>query len=125
MRGIPFYFFLAGALCVSAGMLWGITMASSGNHTLAGAHAHLNLVGWVTLALFGIYYQLTPQAAASRLAPIHLIVAVLGAVVLVSGIAMAIMGKGETAAIIGSLLTALSMLIFLITLIRKGFGPKM
>lgn len=37
-------------------------MAMTGDHGLAAAHAHLNLVGWATLALFAIYYRFTPRA---------------------------------------------------------------
>jgi hypothetical protein len=64
-RDIAFVFFLAAVLCVAGGMVWGIQMAASGDHAMVGAHAHLNLVGWATLALFGIYYRLTPQAVQS------------------------------------------------------------
>jgi hypothetical protein len=31
-------------------------------------HAHLNLLGWVTLALFGLYYRAFPAAADTTLA---------------------------------------------------------
>ncbi|WSH31117.1 hypothetical protein U8P75_36830 (plasmid) [Rhizobium beringeri] len=63
MRDIAFIFFLAAVVCVTSGMVWGIQMAISEDHLLAPAHAHLNLVGWTTLALFGLYYRLTPTAA--------------------------------------------------------------
>ena len=63
MRDVAFVFFLAAVFCVSVGMAWGIQMAISQDHLMSGAHAHLNLVGWTTMALFGLYYRLTPQAA--------------------------------------------------------------
>ena len=69
MRDIAFVFFLAAVLCVSAGMIWGIQMAISQDRLLSGAHVHLNLVGWTTMALFGLYHRLTPVAAATFLAP--------------------------------------------------------
>jgi len=50
----------AAVLFVLAGMLWGIQMAISNNHAPFPAHAHLNLLGWVSLFLFGIYYRLNP-----------------------------------------------------------------
>ena len=122
MRGIAFYFFLAAALCVTFGMGWGIQMSISGDHSLAGAHAHLNLVGWVTLGIFGVYYTLTPQAARSMLAKLHLGVAVIGVVLMVPGIVLAILENGETLVAVGSVVTAASMLIFLYTVIRHGLG---
>ena len=39
------------------------------------AHAHLNLIGWSTLGLFGIYYHLVPYAGETLLARIHFAVA--------------------------------------------------
>ena len=122
MRGIGFYFFVAGALCVTLGMFWGIQMSVSHDHGMAPAHAHLNLVGWVTMALFGVYYTLTPSAAASGLAKLHLVLAVAGVVAMVPGIAIAVSNGGEAMAAIGSILTAASMLVFLYTVARHGLG---
>jgi cbb3-type cytochrome oxidase subunit 1 len=124
MKGIAFAFFATGAVAVTFGMAWGIHMGMSHDHTTAPAHAHLNLVGWVTLALFGTYYHLTPQAASSILAKIHYAVAVAGMVILVVGIAVAISGGTPGIAIAGSLLTLASMLLFLFTVLRHGFGAK-
>lgn len=117
MRGVAFWFFLTATLCVTGGMAWGIHMSISADHTMAPAHAHLNLVGWVTMALFGIYYHLVPKAGAAMLAKIHFLVAFAGVVTMVPGIAMAITERGETFAKIGSILTILSMLIFVYTVI--------
>jgi hypothetical protein len=88
MRDVAFAFFAAAAFSVFGGMVWGIQMAISGDHQLAPAHAHLNLVGWATLALYGVYYRLTPLANVARLARVHAGMAILGVVVLVSGIAL-------------------------------------
>jgi hypothetical protein len=37
-------------------------MAASRDHSSTPAHAHLNLLGWVSLFLFGIYYRMHPTA---------------------------------------------------------------
>lgn len=123
MKGIGFLFFATAALAVTIGMAWGIQMSATGDHSLSPAHAHLNLVGWATMALFGVYYTLTPHAA-GRLATVHFGVALAGLVILVPGIVMAISGTGETLAKLGSVLTILSMLIFLWTVFRYGFGAR-
>jgi len=49
MSRLSLAFFATAALCVLAGMVWGIQMGVSGNMTEAPAHAHLNLVGWATM----------------------------------------------------------------------------
>lgn len=124
MRDPAFVLLLAAALCVLGGMLWGIQMAVSGDHLLASAHAHLNLVGWVTLALFGIYYRLTPAACASRLAWVHTGVAIVGVLVMVPGIVLVIQGGSPVFASVGAILGLLSMVLFLTTLLRHGFGHR-
>ena len=119
MRGVAFLFFATGVLCVTLGMMWGIHMAISGDHIAAPAHAHLNLVGWVTMALFGVFYHLVPSAAASGLAKVHYLLALAGVVCMVPGILLAINEKGEALAAIGSILTFASMLVFLFTVVRS------
>jgi hypothetical protein len=122
MRGVAFAFFAAGSVAVLAGMVWGIQMSASHDHTLAPAHAHLNLVGWVTMGLFGLYYAQTPAAAASRLARVHVVLAVGGLVLMVPGIALAITGGGAGLAAAGSVLSLASMAVFVITVFRHGLG---
>lgn len=119
MRGISFWFFMTAVVYVTLGMIWGIVMAATGDHRLAPAHAHLNLVGWVTLALFGIYYHLVPKAGEHVLAKVHLALATAGVVLIVPGIAMALSGAGELLAKIGSVLTLASMLLFAVVVFRS------
>lgn len=125
MKGIGLLFFASGAVYVMIGMLWGLHMGSAHDFTLAPAHAHLNLVGFVTMSLMGIFYHLTPRAAASVLSRLHFGLATLGVWVMVPGIAVSETGGGDTLAIVGSLLTAGAMVVFLINpainvLVAKG-----
>ncbi|MDH3264984.1 MAG: hypothetical protein OEM24_13425 [Paracoccaceae bacterium] len=122
MKGIGFWFFVVAATAVTLGMCWGIQMAVSGDHILAPAHAHLNLVGWVTMGLFGVYYTLTPQAAALPLARVHFGVALAGVVLMVPGIVLAIREGWEGLVAAGALATLASMAIFLVTVLRHGLG---
>jgi predicted permease len=71
MPWISNWFFRLAVLYLIAGVALGIGMAASGEHGMAPVHAHLNLLGWVTLALFGGFYRLWPQAAQTRLARVH------------------------------------------------------
>jgi cbb3-type cytochrome oxidase subunit 1 len=119
MKQIAFAFFALGAISVTLGMVWGIQMSATHNHTMSPAHAHLNLVGWVTFAIFGLYYHLVPAAAKSPLARIHLTLAVLGLVALVPGIVLAINETTEILAVAGSFLTLAAMLVFLWTVFRN------
>ena len=54
------YFALAIAL--------GIAMGASGDHTLLAVHAHLNLLGWVSMTLFGLIGMVYPTLTEGRAA---------------------------------------------------------
>lgn len=58
-------------LYLIAGVGLGLFMAGSHDHSMFPVHAHLNLLGWVSMALFGCFYRLWPEAAGSRLAKVH------------------------------------------------------
>ncbi len=88
--------FRLAVLFVIAGMAMGIGMAASQNHAIMPAHAHLNLLGWVSLFLFGIYYERRPSLDASKLAVAQVVLWSVGTVVLT--IAVAAIHLGYTAA---------------------------
>lgn len=124
MRDTAFVFFLSAVLCVTVGMVLGIWMGLAQDFTMTPVHAHLNLLGWATLALFGIYYRLTPAAGASPLAKVHALLAIPGVVLMTGGLAWDFLGGPVAPVILGSLLSAASMLIFLFTVLRHGLGPR-
>ena len=106
--------FKLAVLFVIAGMAMGIGMAASQDHSIMPAHAHLNLLGWVSLFLFGIYYERRPALDTSRLALVQVIVWSVGTVILT--IAVAALHLGYTAfdpiAGIASLIVLAAMLLF-------------
>ena len=122
MKHIATRFFAAAAVFALIGMIWGIQMSASHDHTLSPAHGHLNLIGFVAMSIFGTYYAVTPQAAAGRLANIHFIVTVATVLVLTPGIVLAITERGEVVAQVGSILAVLSMALFAIVVFRHGAG---
>lgn len=74
--------FKAAVLFVLTGMVMGIAMAAIHDHSVFPAHAHLNLIGWVSLFLIGIYYRLNPPLDMSRAALVQVVVWILGTIVL-------------------------------------------
>jgi hypothetical protein len=106
--------FQAAVLFVIAGMIWGITMAISEDHTAMPAHAHLNLLGWVSLFLFGIYYKLHPSLEDAKSAMAQIWIWIIGTIVLTIGVAMVHSGNsaGDPIAAIGSFVVLLDMLLF-------------
>jgi hypothetical protein len=92
-------------LLVLAGMLWGLQMAITGDHSAFPAHAHLNLLGFVVLFLFGILYRLNPVVEANRLALSQVWIWIVSTIVAVIGVGLVHTGHpvGDPIAAVGSL----------------------
>ena len=56
------------AIYLVLGMTLGIGMGIAEDHTLRGVHAHVNLLGWATLAVAALVFHVFPQLAQTRLA---------------------------------------------------------
>ncbi len=114
--------FRAAVLLVLVGMGWGIFMAASQDHATAPAHAHLNLLGWVSLFLFGIFYRLHPALETSRTAAVQLWVWILGTVGLTVAVGLIHTGRtaGEPVAAVSSLVLFADMLLFAVLVFRNG-----
>jgi hypothetical protein len=46
-------------------------MGASGDHSLFPVHAHINLLGWVSMGLFTYVYDRYPELGGNRLARLH------------------------------------------------------
>lgn len=121
MKSLPFYFIFVSTLFALAGMGYGMYMAGSQDHLLAGAHAHNNLLGWVTMALYGFYYRAVPSAV-TGLATAHFWITLVANLIFPFGIALAILGSTPLLAAIGGGLEILAMLIFAYTVFRHRAG---
>ncbi|MBD2749433.1 hypothetical protein IC232_22390 [Microvirga sp. BT688] len=106
--------FRLAVLFVIAGMAMGIGMAMTQNHALMPAHAHLNLLGWVSLFLFGIYYERRPTLDTSRLAMIQVVLWSLGTVALTVAVSAIHLGyhAAEPIAALASLVVLAAMILF-------------
>jgi hypothetical protein len=106
--------FRAAVLVALAGLIWGIVMGVTEDHSNASAHAHLNLLGWVSLFLFGTYYHLHPAIDRDRLASMQVWIWVVATISLVVGIALVNSGRtvGYPLNIVGSLTLVADMVLF-------------
>jgi putative Mn2+ efflux pump MntP len=106
--------FRAAVLLVIAGMLWGIVMGITEDHSTMPAHAHLNLLGWVSLFLFGIYYHLHPAVDRSSLASLQVWIWIAGTIVMTIGVGLVHSGHtiGDPIAAVSSLLVLADTLLF-------------
>jgi hypothetical protein len=97
----------AAAQFSSAGIIWlklavlylvlgisvGIGMGVSQNFTLRPVHAHINLLGWTTMALAGLIYSVFPKAGASVLARVHFWLMNLALPVMMVALSLLLFGK--------------------------------
>jgi hypothetical protein len=106
--------FRAAVSFVVAGMIWGLVMGISGDHTTLAAHAHLNLLGWVSLFIFGIYYRLHPWLEVAKSASAQVWIWIVGTIILAIGVALVDKGHtvGDPIAGVGSVIVLLDMLLF-------------
>jgi hypothetical protein len=106
--------FRAAVLLAIAGMIWGIVMGVSQDHATLPAHAHLNLLGWVSLFLFGVYYHLHPAVDRSALASLQVWIWIAGTIIMTIGVGLVHSGHeiGDPIAAVSSLLVLVDMLIF-------------
>lgn len=71
MKDLSKWFLRLAVLYFVAGVGLGLYMAANHNFSMHPVHAHLNLLGWVTMTLFGLYYRAIPAAAETTLAKLH------------------------------------------------------
>lgn len=115
-------FFASAAIFAVGGMIWGIQMFASHDHSLNPALGHLNLIGFLAMAVLGSSYLLKHREAATRLALIHYVPAVAAVLLPTPGIAVAIAGLGDGAAKSGSVQAVLSTALLAFTIPSNGVG---
>jgi hypothetical protein len=96
------------------GIALGIAMGASQNFTLRPVHAHINLLGWTTMALAGLIYSVFPRAGASRLARLHFWLLNLALPVMMGALSMLLLGHVAVAPIlaIAEIIGALAIVAF-------------
>src|SRR5215831_14769959 len=95
-------------------MAMGIAMAMSGDHSTFPAHAHLNLLGWVSLFLFGIYYERRPALDRSTLALLQVAVWAIGTAAMTIAVSALYLGHdgAEPVAGLASIVVLADILLF-------------
>jgi hypothetical protein len=124
MKRVDVYFLLLATILLLAGAALGIDMGASEDFQLTPVHAHLNLVGWASLAVFGLVYRAYPKLAERRLALFHFIFSATSAVLLPIGIGLAVLRSQPGLAIAASLLWVVGVLFFLLQLFTLLRGAE-
>lgn len=96
-------FIKASVIYFVLGVVLGMYMGMTNQFVFTSAHAHINLLGWVSLALSGLIYQAFPVASKNKLAVTHFWLLMIGVPLL--SLALIMFGLGNHA--IGGVLSAI------------------
>ncbi len=91
-------FMIIGSLYLLVGILFGMYMGGSGDHSLAPLHAHINLLGFTLMMVFGLTYRQFPQMTKPILARLHFWLHQVGSLILLIMLFMMFTGRIEQSA---------------------------
>jgi len=92
-------FLVIGSLYLLVGIGLGSYMGGSGDHSLAPVHAHINLLGFTLMTVFGLAYRLLPGLAEGWMPRAHFWLHQAGALVLLAGLFLLMSGRVDGAVI--------------------------
>ncbi|HEY4128915.1 MAG TPA: cytochrome-c oxidase [Gammaproteobacteria bacterium] len=110
------------AVCyLIVGVVFGIGMGATQQLQYAPVHAHINLLGWATMALTGLIYARFPQAGGNRLGVLHFWSFQILFPILIAGLIFMFAGHPEMqpVMIVGSLGILLSLVLFAVNLFQN------
>ena len=119
-------FLQLGVLAGASGMLLGVWMGSTEDFTLAPVHAHTNLLGWVSMVLYGLIYRAVPEATRGKLPVIHFFLNIASFLVLIPSLALYLLGHANVAPLLGiaSIALWLSMVLFAVIILRATWHAR-
>jgi hypothetical protein len=122
MKNIDRWFILIGLLYGTFGFGFGIWVGINERFEQAHLHAHINLIGFASMTLFGLLYRSFPPLAESKFAAAHFILYNLGAVIFLIGIPLAQAHQTVALAAGGSLTVLVGLLVFLANYLLNVFS---
>jgi hypothetical protein len=112
------------ALYLVLGVTMGIVMGITHEFVLAPVHAHINLLGFATLAIIGLVYHAYPAAGQTRLAAAHFWIHNIALPVFMVGLGFALTGHDAfvPVTIVGAMGVAIGIVVLAVNLWRS-VGP--
>lgn len=110
------------------GVGMGYYMGASQNFVAAPVHAHVNLLGWVSMFLYGLFYRAHADASVGLLPKLHFGFAVVGLLIFMPALAVEIIGPADLRAVaglglvVGPTLVVIGMVLFTTIVFRHTRG---
>ncbi|MGE8205800.1 cytochrome-c oxidase [Heyndrickxia sp. NPDC080065] len=99
----------------------GMYMSITHHFQYAPSHAHINLLGWASLALAGIIYHQFPDAGNSILGKIHFWLHNIGLPIMIIGLIILEGGNADVEPVIatGATIASVGILLFVINVLKN------
>lgn len=126
MQGVARNFFTLAVIYSILGMMLGLSMAMSQDHTQLPTHAHIMVLGWIMSSVFAFFYHLVPAARNSRLSTIHFWAATVSSIVMLVTLFMFYGGNAAIEPVLGiaSLVYFAATMLFAFIALRALWGGE-
>lgn len=123
-------FLRLSVLFVVLGVSLGYYMGATHDFTVSPVHAHINLLGWVSMFLYGLFYRAFPEAARGWMPKAHLTLAAIGLPVMMIGLTIAVLqiksllALSQILLMAGPTLVVLGMVVWAVIVFRATGGKS-
>lgn len=93
----PNAFFMMAAIYIVIGACWGMYMSVTHDFATSPAHAHLNLLGFVSLSIMGAFYALVGKHTPVWLVKTNFFLNNIGVIAMISALVLLFTGKATQA----------------------------
>ena len=113
-------FLRLGALSALVGMSLGVWMGANEDFVLRPVHAHINLLGFASMMLFGLFYRAFPAAGRGWMPMAHFVLSVVGFLILMPSLTLMMLGKPlfMPGMIASEIMLVASMALFVVVVFR-------
>lgn len=113
-------FLRLGVLSALVGMALGVWMGANQDFVLRPVHAHINLLGFASMMLFGLFYRAFPTAGRGWLPLAHFVLSVLGFLILMPSLTLMLLQRPMfiPAMIASEIMLVASMALFVIIVFK-------
>lgn len=108
------------------GVWMGLVMGITQQFQFAPVHAHVNLLGWVSLGVIGLVYRAYPHVAQTALARWHFALHNMGLPIFMLSLYLMLSGHAEfkMGVMVGATTTVVAITLFVLNLMRTLAGAR-
>lgn len=120
MNAVSNNFLRLGVLSALVGMALGVWMGANQDFVLRPVHAHINLLGFASMMLFGLFYRAFPAAGRGWLPMTHFVLSVLDFLILMPSLTLMLLQRPlfMPAMIASEIMLVASMALFVVIVFK-------